>query len=95
MFVPDMRGPRGNAGPRRAAQCAIASRRLAASVGSLTLLTRPSFSKNRMMYHVMSNCRLPSPWRAEYSKAWWLLCQPSPKASQPTHQLLRDWSPVA
>ena len=28
------------------------------------------------------------------SKAWWLLCQPSPKASSATHQLLRLRSPV-
>jgi hypothetical protein len=30
-------------------------------------------------------CHHSRPWRAEYSKAWWLLCQPSPKARRPTH----------
>ena len=38
-----------------------ASRRLAASVGSLTLLTRPSFWKPRMKSHVTSSCRARSP----------------------------------
>ena len=42
-----------------------------------------------MTHHEMSIWKRPSPWRAEDGKAWWLLCQPSPKTSAATTQLFR------
>ena len=41
-----------------------------------------------------SNCQRPSPWRAEVGKAWWLLCQDSPKDSGASQNTLRDSSEV-
>src|SRR6186997_551434 len=35
------------------------------------------------------------PWAADVGCAWWLLCQPSPKLSAATHQLLRESSRVS
>ena len=63
-------------------------------VGSFTFVASPSACRQRMTIHVMSSCHHSRPWRAENSNAWWLLCQPSPNASSPTHQLLRERSPV-
>ena len=37
----------------------------------------------------MSSSYQARPWRADTGWAWWLLCQPSPKLSSATHQLLR------
>ena len=38
-----------------------------------------------MTIQVGSSCHFCKPCRALNSKAWWLLCQPSPKASSATH----------
>ncbi|MGP8163426.1 MAG: hypothetical protein ACLQAN_06575 [Acidimicrobiales bacterium] len=38
--------------------------------------------------------RRPRSWRAERVKAWWLLCQPSPKVSSATTQLFVLSSPA-
>lgn len=62
-----------------------ARRAFAFSLGSLTLVIIFSFSMAAMMYQVMSTCHHSRPWRALDSKAWWLLCQPSPQARMPTH----------
>ena len=43
----------------------------------------------------MSSSYHARPWRAEIGWAWWLLCQPSPKLSSATNQLLRESSRVA
>ena len=43
----------------------------------------------RITHHETSNWPRSSPCRAEAGKAWWLLCQPSPKTSSATSQLLR------
>ena len=40
----------------------------------------------------MSSCQRPMPWTAEVGKAWWLLCQASPKVSSASHARLRDSS---
>eukprot|EP01023_Acetabularia_acetabulum_P004628 TRINITY_DN1196_c0_g1_i1.p4 TRINITY_DN1196_c0_g1~~TRINITY_DN1196_c0_g1_i1.p4 ORF type:complete len:129 (+),score=14.48 TRINITY_DN1196_c0_g1_i1:1099-1485(+) len=62
--------------------------------GSLTFLANPTNFKNLMTCQVISNSWGLSPCLAENSKAWWLLCHPSPQAKSATHQLLRDKSPV-
>lgn len=62
-----------------------ARRALAFSLGSFTLVIIFSFSMVAMIYQVMSTCHHSRPWRALASNAWWLLCQPSPQASRPTH----------
>ena len=54
-------------------------------LGSFTFVARPTASKPRITHQVGSSCHHSRPWRAEYSKAWWLLCQPSPNASIATH----------
>lgn len=68
-----------------AAGCGGVRRAMWSARGSFTLLARPNFSIARIMYQVGSNCHHFRPCRAEYSKAWWLLCQPSPNASSATH----------
>jgi hypothetical protein len=56
------------------------------SVGSFTLVASPSFCSPQIMYQVLSTCHQWSqPWRADHSKVWWLLCQPSPNARIATH----------
>ena len=52
----------------------------------------PSFSRPRITHHETSICQRCRPCRAEAGNAWWLLCQPSPKTSSATSQLLRAWS---
>ena len=37
----------------------------------------------------------PKPWRAEWGKAWWLLCQPSPKVTAATQGLFIELSPLS
>ena len=66
--------------------------RICACEGSRTFQTRPSFSSPRITHQETSNWKRRRPWRAEAGKAWWLLCQPSPKTSSATTQLLRDSS---
>ncbi len=61
-------------------------------VGRLTFQTSRSFSRPRMIHQETSIWKRWSPWRAEAGNAWWLLCQPSPKTSSATSQLLRDSS---
>ena len=61
-------------------------------VGSRTFETSRSFSRPRIIHHETSIWKRCRPWRAEAGKAWWLLCQPSPKTSTATTQLLRDSS---
>ena len=60
-----------------------------AASGTFTFDTSRSFSSPRITHHETSICHLPSPCRADTGKAWWLLCQPSPKTSAATSQLLR------
>lgn len=55
------------------------------SVGTFTSVANPIAWRNLTMYQVKSSCHHSRPCLAEYSKAWWLLCQPSPKASTATH----------
>ena len=55
---------------------------------------RPKNLSTQTHIQVMSICHHSSPCLAENSKAWWLLCHPSPNARIPIHQLLRDKSPV-
>jgi hypothetical protein len=55
------------------------------SVGSFTLVASPSFWKKEMTPQVTSYCHHSRPCRALNSKAWWLLCHPSPNARIPTH----------
>src|SRR6185295_1504026 len=62
---------------------------MALSPGSLTFQTKPTFSRARMVIQVRSICHHFRPWRALVGKAWWLLCQPSPKARRPKMALLR------
>ncbi len=47
-----------------------------------------------MPYQLKSISYHFKPCRAETGCAWWLLCQPSPKVSNATHQLLVDMSLV-
>lgn len=56
-----------------------------AADGTLTSVANPIIWRNLTVYQVISNCHHSSPCRAENSKAWWLLCQPSPNASNATH----------
>lgn len=44
-----------------------------------------------MVYQVISICHHFKPCLAEYSKAWWLLCQPSPNESNATHLIKITW----
>ena len=55
------------------------------SVGNFTSVVNPTAWRNLITYQVMSNCHHSRPCRAENSKAWWLLCHPSPNASNATH----------
>src|SRR5215467_8267184 len=48
-----------------------------------------------MPYQFKSTSYHAIPWRAETGCAWWLLCQPSPKLTSATHQLLVERSVVA
>jgi hypothetical protein len=48
-----------------------------------------------MTIHDGSTCQNLSPWRAEVGKAWWLLCQDSPKVRRESQARLRDSSPVS
>ncbi len=43
----------------------------------------------------MSSCQRPRPWVAEVGKAWWLLCQASPKVGIAISARLRDSSVVS
>src|SRR5579863_4062886 len=56
---------------------------------------RPSFCSAQMPYQLVSTSYQVKPWEAEVGWAWWLLCQPSPKVSSATHQLLVERSRVA
>src|ERR1700693_370986 len=47
-----------------------------------------------MPYQLKSISYHFNPCRAETGWAWWLLCQPSPKVSNATHQLLVERSLV-
>jgi len=51
---------------------------VALALASFTFLANPTISSRRMVIQVMSISHHWRPWRAEYWKAWWLLCQPSP-----------------
>lgn len=55
------------------------------SVGTFTSVANPIAWSNLTTYQVMSSCHQSRPCLAEYSKAWWLLCHPSPNASNATH----------
>ena len=66
---------------RRRARLKRAAAPSARGVGRLTFQTSPSRSRPRMSSHERSSCQRSSPWRAEPGKAWWLLCQPSPRTS--------------
>ncbi len=65
---------------------------MAVSAGRRTFQIKLHFSRMRMVYQLRSICHHLRPWRAEVGKAWWLLCQPSPKARRPKMGLLREWS---
>lgn len=54
-------------------------------VGIFTSVAKPRAWRSRTTYHVMSSCHHSRPCRAENSNAWWLLCHPSPNASNATH----------
>ena len=55
------------------------------SLGTFTSVANPMAWRSLTTYQVMSSCHHSKPCLAEYSKAWWLLCQPSPNASNATH----------
>lgn len=55
------------------------------SLGNFTSVAKPTAWRNLTTYQVKSTCHHSRPCLAEYSKAWWLLCQPSPNASNATH----------
>src|SRR4030095_4403998 len=67
----------------------------AASLGRRTFHASPHVSISRISRYDGSNCHQNSPWRADVGKAWWLLCQPSPRLSSATAALLALWSPLA
>lgn len=67
---------------------------LAFSLGTCTSHTIPSALRVQMRYQVRSISHHSRPWRADCGKAWWLLCQPSPKDTAATHQQLVDRSPA-
>src|SRR5215211_4010736 len=69
--------------------------RLSSGLMRWTFQTRLVASIPRISHDDRSNCHHSIPWKAERGKAWWLLCQPSPKANRPTSQLLRLASLVA
>src|SRR3954454_18045287 len=52
---------------------------IAGALGTRTLRTRRTAASNRITTYEASNCHQRSPWRALVGKAWWLLCQPSPR----------------
>src|SRR5205085_496845 len=78
-------GPPGEAASRRASSSAFA-------VGAFTFQASPTACKLRMSMALRSSCHQCSPVMAEYGKAWWLLCQPSPNEGMATQKLLRLWS---
>lgn len=53
------------------------------SLGSFTSVAKPTISRNHITCQVTSTSHHSKPCRAEYWKAWWLLCQPSPCVSNP------------
>ena len=65
------------------------------SVMSTSLLGADYFPRQAELFHdadrQIGNVELPPavPVPGSGRKAWWLLCQPSPKAKRPTHQRLR------
>src|SRR5262249_39800614 len=60
-----------------------------------TSQARPSFSSAQITPAVGSSCLAFIPWTAEVGKAWWLLCQASPKVGSASHARLRDSSVVS
>src|SRR6266566_3035793 len=57
-----------------------------------TRQARPQRSSVQITQPPGSISRPRKPWNAEEGKAWWLLCQDSPKESHESHQTLRDSS---
>src|SRR6267142_4496625 len=55
---------------------------------------RPRSCRTRIPHQLKSISYHLNPGRAEVGWAWWLLCQPSPKVSKATHQLLVERSRV-
>mmetsp|Transcript_95886 Transcript_95886/g.271068 ORF Transcript_95886/g.271068 Transcript_95886/m.271068 type:complete len:211 (+) Transcript_95886:428-1060(+) len=64
------------------------------ALGYLRSEASPTRRRNFTRYHVKSTCHHLRPWRQLVSKAWWLLCHPSPKARMPTTQLFIELSVV-
>ena len=60
-----------------------------------TSQTRPTFSRPSMTSAETSSCQRPRPWTAEVGKAWWLLCQASPRVGIAIRARLRDSSVVS
>ena len=60
-----------------------------------TSQARPSFSSPVMTQAEGSTWKRPRPWTAEVGKAWWLLCQASPKEKGASQARLRDSSSVS
>merc|ERR1712039_81392 len=70
----------------------MANLRIFCSLGYFKSQARPSFSMAAMMYQLTSICHHFSPCLTDCSKAWWLLCQPSPMARIPINQLFMERS---
>ncbi len=60
-----------------------------------TSQTAPVFSRPSMTSAETSTCQRPRPWTAEVGKAWWLLCQASPRVGIAISARLRDSSVVS
>lgn len=59
-----------------------------------TTITFTQTSRGSVRDRPARTCHHSSPWRALNSKAWWLLCHPSPNTSKATAKLLRELSRV-
>ena len=68
---------------------------LALALTWTTSQARPTRSMQEISHADGSSCHQRSPCRAEVGKAWWLLCQASPKVGGASQARLRDSSPVA
>src|SRR5215469_3317841 len=82
-------------GRRGHAYAASRSARGVLSRATRTDRATPRCFRNLIVIQEMSNSYQARPCRAELGWAWWLLCQPSPKVNNATHQLLRESSRVA
>ena len=60
-----------------------------------TSQTRLTFSSESITSAEMSIWKRPRPWVAEVGKAWWLLCQASPRVGIAISARLREWSVVS